>query len=348
MAEQTYPFRIEHWNLLATAANNYKDKEIFPPNITPYSTSVEFHDQVHWLEWGQDPGRPDARYNTQLNETILTTPSVPLVTESTPFTRSMLQVFQDRVDEVWNNSHPTGDVPSGVTPPTFPTPLQAPWPSNDTRISKSTMRGFMNCIHWSPYEWTRRWVLDNLGFSGIYFYWLEIGETSIHVTGDAYNHDILAYDYEYSSGDDFFEDEYLVTIKKYLKQPHGGLVQVFPGGVVRGAKLDWIARDYSFAYDYRYGTGEQYDGLYPNVPPYIYRIMMQVDIEEDGSCILPTVTKPDRNSSVPVNDPSVIGPWSFYVKELLVHDIYREISEGDDTRAFDACWALNLSEAEFI
>jgi hypothetical protein len=255
------PFRLEHWNLLANLANNFKDVSGLNYLLEPETDrSFTIHDTLvqcaftpfqvnNWFSYG----------STWSTSRVLDwdSGSTPLESGVTPWSQSLLPPLETRTDELYDKSVPYGT----VSPP--------PWP-DVSKLTTSMIDGLMARCKWSPFEWTGQWVYDTYGTSQ--------RTASFNYYKDAH-----------------YEARF--TSSTFIKQPHSGSVQVFPPNLIQGATLDWIIPHVVFNNRHRtyWQPGDSNMPLmifsYQPWSTYLYRPAVSYPIQPDGTCLLTEFTE---------------------------------------------------------
>ena len=311
------PFRKIHWELLVELSNRFKyvshlefsgpgwpgPAEEFQPG------ALRFRDTTindgSWFPFA---------FNYNLDSLDITTPDPGPYANA--WRRSELNPFEDRVEEVWDLAN---------------TSLPHPWPADDTKISIPATRGFLDCVHWSPFEWTYDWTRSNAWDPYIYAESddvLDFGnshyDTQVRTTG---------------SGDSF-----VTVVSTQLHQPHTGSVQAIPEEMaagISGAKLTWLVPVASCA-----GNSGRRDlpgpvGVYPvaftKQSSYWFVPVATWPIQTDGTCILSSAS----HSSVYYRDMIYVDPPSGPPQVIWIIT-----GTAIDTKRM--ALAIDLSDAEFI
>lgn len=255
------PFRLEHWNLLAGLVNNFKDVvglgDIDYRSFTIHDALVQADFTIYqtndWFAHGDV-------WSTSRQE-LWDTSDINIESQSARWSRNLLDPMEGRINELYGKGWPYG-VPVN------------PWPSDVSKLTTSMIQGLRASCHWSPFEWTAKWVYDTFG------------NTYTTVNPPYYG------DLHYSVYDGY-------PAEIYVMQPHTGSVQVFPPDLIQGATLDWIIPHTTFDnYAVRLPAqpSKVYEFDYLPSETTLYKAVKSYPIQADGSCSLTQYTS---------------GPYSF-------------------------------------
>ena len=323
------PFRVEHWNLLVEAANNFKDIRRYENLPDTYDSMFHFHDGHNQAIFLQDeqPWRNDSR----TYENVLDSANIPLLETANNhlWRRSLLTPMKERIDEIYAKAQLEGTV-------------ESPWPANeDSRlISETTMRALFDAVHWSPIEYTNRWVRDTYGNAFHGFGWIS-GDTYVDYDLHYYIENTYWYESRLAPDDWWLDGTHR---KVWITQPHTELIEVFPPDLISGAKIDWICRHDFFGnttgiYNRQAGPHSLLIWDYDNrFSPNAYHAKTSYPIDDDGTCQL---TYYDH--------PPVIEYWDTRTTWDVGHDDYEVRDEwGESTNPYWTCLVLNFEDAVFI